>query len=381
MGLGHGGQNFLGGQGRVFGEIVLGQQHHKLVATLPAHGVRTAHAGRQALRHRLQQAVANAVAEGIVDQLEVVQIEKQHAQMATAPLGHGNRLADPVVEQHPVGQVGEKVMLGQIGHFQGRGLGIGNVVKDDDRTTELTIGIVNGRRGVFNRALPAIATNQDGAGGQLHFLVLLQHQLDGVAPRLTGGAIDDLHHHTDGLTPCVLALPAGQLLGRHIQVVDVAIHVGADHRIADRVEGYLGARLFHKHAFFNRLALDDVAQRLRHQITLEITFGQIALGPALHRQVGQFLLLGAAENQNRNLWRSGKQLIKGGNALAVRQAQIDQNHVDIATVNARQSRRQQGQRLDGIGPVTGVLQYFTECLGIIALTGNDQYSIHSLSSL
>ncbi len=65
--------------------------------------------------------------------LEIVQIEEQQRKMFAAPLGRSDRLSDAVVQQRAVGQIGQKIMLGQMGHFGDHRLGRGDVVEDHDR--------------------------------------------------------------------------------------------------------------------------------------------------------------------------------------------------------------------------------------------------------
>ena len=61
-----------------------------------------------------QQLVADLVAEAVVDQLEVVEIEEQdRAQRLLAPEA-GQRVLEPVDEQHPVGQAGQRVVHGPV---------------------------------------------------------------------------------------------------------------------------------------------------------------------------------------------------------------------------------------------------------------------------
>lgn len=61
----------------IFSATSLDQHHHEFVAADPRHGIALAHAGRQAFGHHLQQAVASRVSKGVVDFLEVVQVQVQ----------------------------------------------------------------------------------------------------------------------------------------------------------------------------------------------------------------------------------------------------------------------------------------------------------------
>ena len=46
------------------------------------------------------------MSQAVVHVLELVQIEKQHSKAVAVAAGQGNRLGDPVVQQHAVRQTG-----------------------------------------------------------------------------------------------------------------------------------------------------------------------------------------------------------------------------------------------------------------------------------
>ena len=82
-------------------------QHRELVATHARDGVRFAHQLLQAPRHHLQELVAGGMAERVVHRLEVVEVEQVHRHDLAA-LDAGQRVLEPLVEQHAVGQVGQR---------------------------------------------------------------------------------------------------------------------------------------------------------------------------------------------------------------------------------------------------------------------------------
>ena len=62
-------------------------------------------------RGRHQEFVAHAVAHRVVHDLEIVQVDEEHRRSRRAvPPGHGELVRDPVLEQHPVGQSGQRVV-------------------------------------------------------------------------------------------------------------------------------------------------------------------------------------------------------------------------------------------------------------------------------
>ena len=132
-------QYLVGGQGSVFHMLVRRYQDYEFVATLPAHRIGTAHAVRQAPRNRLQQLVAGRMSERIVDVLEIVQIQKQHRERRSAPFRQSDGLRDAIVQQEPVRQAGQEIVLRQVAHFHGRCLRGRDVMEHHHRTGDLAV--------------------------------------------------------------------------------------------------------------------------------------------------------------------------------------------------------------------------------------------------
>ena len=93
------------------------ENDQELVAALPAHAVAAADCLFQAPRHLLQYSIAGDMTEGVVDGLEVVQIEKQHRHRPLLASGIDNRMLAAVARQHPVGQAGQRIMMGEKGNL------------------------------------------------------------------------------------------------------------------------------------------------------------------------------------------------------------------------------------------------------------------------
>lgn len=81
----------------------------ELVAPHAGNRVGLAHEGAQPRGHHAEQTVAGGVAEHVVDALEVVEIEHVQGHHFAAP-DTGERLLQALVEEHAVGQPGERVM-------------------------------------------------------------------------------------------------------------------------------------------------------------------------------------------------------------------------------------------------------------------------------
>ena len=120
-------EQLLGDLGHVHGAVHRGQQQRELVAAQARHRVALAQRPEQPLRDALEQAVAHAVAQRVVDDLEAVQVQEQHGQPLARAVRVGHRHRETVVEQHPVGQAGERVLVGQAADTLLRPLALGDV--------------------------------------------------------------------------------------------------------------------------------------------------------------------------------------------------------------------------------------------------------------
>jgi hypothetical protein len=111
-GLGDRAQHAVGGL-RAFGAVVHAfEQQQELVAADARHGVALARGLAQPVRGGAQDLVAGRVAEGIVDRLEAVEVDEEHRDalfhlQLVGPLHAQQRVAQPVFEQHAVGQAGQ----------------------------------------------------------------------------------------------------------------------------------------------------------------------------------------------------------------------------------------------------------------------------------
>ena len=104
----------LVGQGDHFGGLADLRLHEgEFVAAQPGQRVGGADRGGDPLRDSAQQLVADGVAQGVVDVPEAIEIEQQDRNHAALAAGAGQLLAEPIVQQGPVGQAGEPIVQGQ----------------------------------------------------------------------------------------------------------------------------------------------------------------------------------------------------------------------------------------------------------------------------
>jgi hypothetical protein len=192
--------------GRVLGPLEVGEDDHELVAALARDGVHLAHARDQAPRDVLQDEVARVVAERVVHDLEAVEVQEQHRDVALlAARGH-DRLVQAVLHEAPVGQPGERVVvrhvvdgalgvqaLGDVLHQRGEAGDVALRVHER-RVVPLAVDGAAVARHVHQRGLVALARFEELAAHRLHVLALGgrgEDRRDGLAEHLVGGEAED----------------------------------------------------------------------------------------------------------------------------------------------------------------------------------------------
>ena len=112
-GLGQLLDHFGGYQGGIAFVAQAAHHDHELVTTLPRHDVVGAQARLQTAGHGLEQQVAHAVPQAVVDVLEVVKIDKQHGHFVAVAARGIQCLAHLLRPMRPVGQPGERIVHSQ----------------------------------------------------------------------------------------------------------------------------------------------------------------------------------------------------------------------------------------------------------------------------
>ena len=91
--------------------------------------------------------VAGLVAEGVVDDLEAVEVEQHHRNHLFAAVSARHRLVQAVVEQDAVGKLGQRIVVGQVMKAFLVGLDGGDVGKDGDIMGGVAEVVHDGRDG------------------------------------------------------------------------------------------------------------------------------------------------------------------------------------------------------------------------------------------
>lgn len=116
-------------------------------------------AGAQSFGDRLQQLVADTVAQRVVDGLEAVEIQEQNADVTLSAMSAVNGLVEALDQQGPVGQPGQWIVSGQMVDALGGDLALRFPVEQIQREGQLSgqIGQQTGDVGVEEIALGRIS--------------------------------------------------------------------------------------------------------------------------------------------------------------------------------------------------------------------------------
>ncbi len=126
-------------RGHILHRFHLGQQDDELVPPQARHRIPFAQCIGQNACHGFQQGVPRRMAIGVVDPLEIIQIDEHQGHFTVMALTVGQHLTQAVLDQPPIGQPGQRIEVGQIievllgllhlahfpGIFQNQGEGVG----------------------------------------------------------------------------------------------------------------------------------------------------------------------------------------------------------------------------------------------------------------
>ncbi|EXI73206.1 MAG: hypothetical protein AW07_02820 [Candidatus Accumulibacter sp. SK-11] len=121
-----------------------GNDDDELVAAEPRDGLALGEDAAEDLGDAAQQAVADIVAEGVVDQLETVEVEEEdRCPLLRAPRAT-DRVADAFVEQAAVRQAGQRIVVREEVDVVLRALALGDVVEAADVVCDLALAAGDG---------------------------------------------------------------------------------------------------------------------------------------------------------------------------------------------------------------------------------------------
>jgi hypothetical protein len=167
------------------------------------------------------------VAQRVVDVLEIVEVDDHQRQLVVLPFAQAQGLAELRLEGQPVGQVGQRVVIGQVGQAVGSfGVGI-RLGEIGDVVVDLAVGAADGgnlqpaREGravlalVVNFALPEIPGLQGFPDGEMSL-------------RRGFSRGEDVRVLAENLVQAVAAQPAERTVGGNDAVLRVGDQNGFD---------------------------------------------------------------------------------------------------------------------------------------------------------
>ena len=107
-------------------------EHHEFVAAEARHEILRAQHGAQPVGDRAQQLVAAWMTQGVVDLLELVEVDEQQCRQLLGFVPQGQQTADLVTEIDPVGKRGQFVVTRQMTDPGFRVAPLGDVFKQHD---------------------------------------------------------------------------------------------------------------------------------------------------------------------------------------------------------------------------------------------------------
>ena len=249
------------------GDVRARQEDGELVAAHPGDRVPGAQRRAQPRADLLEQEVAVGVAHGVVDLLEPVEVDDQHRQRLLLPLGAEQRLLEPVVEEDPVRQARERIVVRLVAARLGQGAVAPHGVHErpGEQAEKDQADRQDHRPGDHRQALDAVESAQGARGvgtGRRRRRVDLA--LDGGEARIDLAPVDGENQ----------VLPAGVLRGEHPvdggQVRGLPREDAPDDGPLPRVAGCGGGAEGRRHvAAGGSMEAADLRRRLEPVLSLE----------------------------------------------------------------------------------------------------------------
>ncbi len=248
----------LGGAQRLVQRASL-EQHAELVAAEARQRVAPAHLGLQQRAHLPEQRIAGAVAAGVVDDLELVEVEVAQRVRRLAGLRALQRTFHAALELAPVDQAGQQVVAGVIGQAPVQ-LARSRTRRGTPARRRCTLPAPSRIGAAVLSTYSSLPSRRISSIGRTDLIERARRieTRERVLERLAGLLVEGTEDLVDRPTHRILEPPAGQLLGHRVQVVDRPSRVGGDHAVADRLQRDLRALLLAEQRLLVELALGDV---------------------------------------------------------------------------------------------------------------------------
>ena len=105
-----------------------------------------------------------------------------------------DRAREAIVQQQPVRQIGQRVVLGEVQHLQAALARHDDVAEHDHGAEHVALAIVNRRGRMLDRGLVAVAADEDVVALEADLLLVLDRQARRILRGLAGQAVGDVEH-------------------------------------------------------------------------------------------------------------------------------------------------------------------------------------------
>src|SRR5688572_991137 len=221
------------------------------------------------------------MAAGVVDDLELIDVEVTQRVARLARLRALERALDAALELTPVDEAGEQIVRGVVGKATIELAALRDVVEHEHATRHLARAVANGRRRAFDIQLVAIAANEQHRAHALDGPRAADRHRQRILERLAGLLVEGAVDLFDGPTHRVLEPPARELLGHGIDVIDRAVRIRRHDAVTDGLQRDLRGFLLAEQRLLVELAFGDV-ELDTHEPQQAAMFIDARLGAAHH---------------------------------------------------------------------------------------------------
>src|SRR5690606_18621633 len=137
------------------------EENSELIAPKPGERVAPTHFGLEQRTHLSQQGVARAVSAGIVDDLELVDVQVAERVGGFTRLGALQRPLEAALELATVDQASEQIVTGVVGEAPVELAGLADVVEHEHAARNVPRPVSNRSRGTLDVELVTVATDEE----------------------------------------------------------------------------------------------------------------------------------------------------------------------------------------------------------------------------
>ena len=234
------------------------EQYPELIAAQARQGIAPADFGFEQRPDLTQQGIAGAVPAGVVDDLELIQIETAQGIRGFVRLGALQGAFHAVLEFTAIHQSGEHVVTRVIAQTPVQLARFAHIMEHQHAARHRAAAVANGRCRAFDIDFVAVAANQQHRPHRLDGARAADGDRQRIFQRFARFLVECAEDLLDRPALAILETPSGERLGDRVQIVDHALGVGGDDAVADALQSDLRALLLAEQRFLVELALGDI---------------------------------------------------------------------------------------------------------------------------